>query len=77
MLEGENNSINGVGEPLVNGSVQPDGVLVNGDVNGVGEVNPETGEVIQEEKPADDNEEDTGKFKFAPATVSVYQYFAT
>ena len=45
-------------------------MLVNGDVNGGREVNPETGEVIQDEKPPDENEEDVGKFKFTPATVS-------
>ena len=52
--------------------MQPDGLpLVNGDINGgIGEVNPETGEVIQEEKPADENEEDVGTFKFSPVTVS-------
>ncbi len=52
--------------------MQPDGILVNGELNGVGEVNPETGEVIQEEKPADENEDDAGTFKFAPATVSYF-----
>ena len=54
----------------MNGTIQPDEVLVNGDMNGGGEVNPETGEVIQDEKPADVNEEDAVKFKFIPETVS-------
>ena len=71
LLEGDGGSINEHGEPVVNGTMQPDEVLVNGDFNGgAGEVNPETGEVIQEEKPADENEEDPPTFKFTPTTVS-------
>ncbi|CAB4019813.1 Hypothetical predicted protein [Paramuricea clavata] len=73
LLEGEGSSINELGEPLMNGTMQPDEILVNGDLNG--EVNPETGEAIQEEKPADENEEDAaGKFKFTPVTVSSDNY---
>lgn len=72
MLNGEDGYVNDLGEPRVDGTVQPDEVLVNGDVNAGGEVNPETGELIQDERPADENEEDLAKFNFTPVTVSAW-----
>lgn len=74
LFDGENNSSSETKDAIPNSSIQPPEVPTKSKDASEGDINPETGEVVQDEKHVAEEEDHKQELLFKPATVSFQKH---